>query len=589
MHLSVSKNGLFLILLFSLGLFWVSPEDGFAQDAEATSDVASISVQPDDPTAPAELSVEASYRDSSDNQTLDVLEEATIDLTVSNSGEGKTSNVEVWIYPEQGAEQLEIQSSSVGRENVPEDYPATAVRAVQFEEIQPGETKEASVSVLGARTLTGTPVKLAVDLRDEYGFAPQWPTSLAVQTNEGGAPDLTMANVQVEAQDGQLKPNGDTTAVTFEVENLGTGIAQSVSAEVKVGEGGTLVSGNSSIDVGTLSPHTSERFSLAFAVEGETDALPVQLHLNEERERFSATAQRQLPVAQPSQPPIVDREIPTTDMDNSEAIAVVMGIRNYQSPGVPNVEYAKRDAKIMREYLVNTLGFKRENILPRNPDQMLTLGRMKTLIQNKLPDYVRDSSDVFVFYSGHGAPDTESNAGYLVPADADPNYVSNANAYSLDQFYQDLASLENIGSLTVVMDACFSGRAGGGQNLIRQASNLTLSIENPLLKQDQATAFLASEKDQLANWYPQMKHGMFTYFFLKGLRGEADLDGNQTVTVKEMEQYLTDDQNGVPYWSRREFSRPQNPQVQTRDPDDVLVRYGNDSGDEEGNTSQTDR
>lgn len=553
------------------------------------SEVTSITVHPDDPTAPAELSVEAAYRDSSDDQTLDVLEEGFIDVTVSNTGEGKTSNVEVWLYPEKGAEQLEIQSSGVGSEDVPKDYPSGAVRAVQFDEIKPGETKEASVSVLGARTLTGTPVELSIDLRDKYGFAPEWPDSLAVQTLEGGAPDLALASVRIgTAQQDRLQPNGDTTDIRFEVENLGTGAARSVTAQVKVGKGGTLVSGDPEIDVGTLGPQSSEEFSLALAVEGNPESLPVELHLQGERARFSTVSRRSLPVAQPDRPPIVDREIPTTDMDNSDAIAVVMGIQNYQNPGVPNVKYAQRDAKIMREYLVNTLGFKRENILPQNPDQMLTLGRMKTLIQNKLPDYVRDSSDVFVFYSGHGAPDSESNEGYLVPADADPNYVSDANAYSLAQFYQDLASIENIGSLTVVMDACFSGRAGGGQNLIRQASNLTLSVENPLLKQEKATAFLASEKDQLANWYPKMKHGMFTYFFLKGLRGDADFNSDDRITVGEMKQYLTDDQNGVPYWSRREFSRPQNPQVQTRNPEDVLVRYTDRSGSDRSEGGETE-
>ncbi|MCS3679282.1 hypothetical protein GGP72_003231 [Salinibacter ruber] len=44
---------------------------------------------------------------------------------------------------------------------------------------------------------------------------------------------------------------------------------------------------------------------------------------------------------------------------------------------------------------------------------------------------------------------------------------------------------------------------------------------------------------------------MFTYFFLKGLKGEANLNGDQAVTVKEMKQYLTSESSGVPYWSKR--------------------------------------
>jgi hypothetical protein len=67
---------------------------------------------------------------------------------------------------------------------------------------------------------------------------------------------------------------------------------------------------------------------------------------------------------------------------------------------------------------------------------------------------------------------------------------------------------------------------------------------------------------------------MFTYFFLKGLKGEADLNGDRAVTVKEMKRYLTSESSGVPYWSRRVHQRGQMPQVVSQPPDRVLVRYG---------------
>ena len=33
-------------------------------------------------------------------------------------------------------------------------------------------------------------------------------------------------------------------------------------------------------------------------------------------------------------------------------------------------------------------------------------------------------------------------------------------------------------------------------------------------------------------------HGVFTYYLLKGLRGEANADGNDMVTIGELEDYL---------------------------------------------------
>ena len=207
----------------------------------------------------------------------------------------------------------------------------------------------------------------------------------------------------------------------------------------------------------------------------------------------------------------------------------------------------------------------------------MTAGALKTLIRRRLPDFLRDGSDVFVYFSGHGAPSTGADpAAYLVPADADPSALSDDSAYRMTAFYEDLvraARDHDARSLTVVLDACFTGQISSGEMLIRQASPLTITVENPILAYDQATAFTASAADEVANWYPRVQHGMFTYFFLKGLQGAADLDNNGELTVEEMRRYLTDENESVPYWSKRVHGRRQVPQVQAQDDERVLVRY----------------
>ena len=44
------------------------------------------------------------------------------------------------------------------------------------------------------------------------------------------------------------------------------------------------------------------------------------------------------------------------------AVSFYLVNKNYSADGVPNVEFAERDARIMREYLLKTFGFKPENI-----------------------------------------------------------------------------------------------------------------------------------------------------------------------------------------------------------------------------------
>jgi hypothetical protein len=269
----------------------------------------------------------------------------------------------------------------------------------------------------------------------------------------------------------------------------------------------------------------------------------------------------------------VDLNIPKTSMHSPDAVAVIIGISDYQDPDIPKVEYARQDAAFMRQYVVNTMGYDEKNILPRNPDQVITVGVFKTLIRQQLPSYIKPGiSDVFIYYSGHGAPNTTTQKAFFVPADCNPNYINEDNGYLVNTFYDDLSKLP-CRSLTVVLEACFSGLSGGGGMLIKNASPLLISVQHPLLGRDSTTIFAASSSDQVSNWYPEKKHGLFTYFFLKALQGAADLNGDGAITMGEMEQYLQNENTTVPFLSRREFQRLQTPQVIGKDKERVLIKY----------------
>ncbi len=278
---------------------------------------------------------------------------------------------------------------------------------------------------------------------------------------------------------------------------------------------------------------------------------------------FSITLQEYDPTDEPVQ----------TGMSQPDAVAVIIGIQNYQDPRVPAVRFAERDAQIMREYLVRTLGFHPSNILPKDPKVPLTAGQFKTLIRQVLPSYIKPgTSDVFFFYAGHGAPNVNTGEAFLVPYDCDPNFVNPDNAYRLKDLFFDLANLK-ARHLTVVLDACFSGYAGDGSMLLRNASPVEIKVQNPLLQHPNVTFFASSKMDQVSNWYPEKRHGMFTYFFLRGLRGKADKNHDRKITVEELAEFLRDEREGVPYWSNRLFQRIQEPVIYSTDPGRVLVDY----------------
>ena len=92
-----------------------------------------------------------------------------------------------------------------------------------------------------------------------------------------------------------------------------------------------------------------------------------------------------------------------------------------------------------------------------------------------------------------------------------------------------------------------------------------------LLSHRKAIVLTSTSNDRVSNWYPEKRHSLFTYFFLRGVQGAADKNFDSRITVGELETYLLDENNGVPYWARRLFSRSQTPQVHTSDKSVVIV------------------
>lgn len=266
----------------------------------------------------------------------------------------------------------------------------------------------------------------------------------------------------------------------------------------------------------------------------------------------------------------VDVEIPAGAQNRPDAVAVVIGNRNYQHSDVPAVEFAHRDAEYVKRYLIKTLGYREANIIYQTDagkSAFESIFGNAADYKGKLYNYIKPNvSEVFVYYSGHGAPHVESGKSFFVPGDADPQVI-HLNGYPVEQLYANLAKLP-AKSITVVVDACFSGFSNQGA-LIKNISPAMLVVENPVMNDEKMWVFSAAQNSQVSSWYPEMKHGLFTYFFLKGLQGHADQNRDRAISTGELSQYLSEN---VPYMARRLNGRDQNPQAMGRNPGQVLVR-----------------
>ncbi|MFA7565263.1 MAG: hypothetical protein WCZ01_08415 [Candidatus Neomarinimicrobiota bacterium] len=106
--------------------------------------------------------------------------------------------------------------------------------------------------------------------------------------------------------------------------------------------------------------------------------------------------------------------------------------------------------------------------------------------------------------------------------------------------------------------------------LIKNISPVMIEIEKEHAVTDHIVEFTSSSGDEVSSWFPEKKHSLYTYYFLKGLQGEADQNGDKILTVGEMQYYLAEK---VPYEARRLNNRQQPPGVTPDREKRILLHY----------------
>ena len=275
---------------------------------------------------------------------------------------------------------------------------------------------------------------------------------------------------------------------------------------------------------------------------------PVAMPSDQQRTNTPPTS---LNVSPPLQTSDVDVLPVTKTSSRKNAHAVVIGLERYRSE-LPQASHAEQDARVVARYLSGTMGYDEGNIALLLNDRA-TKGDMEKYFETWLPNRVESEDTVFVYFSGHGAPNAKTGEAYLVPYDGDPVFLDNTG-YPLSRLYQSLANLP-AKEVVVVLDSCFSG-AGGRSVIAKGMRPIITEVKSPLLGKGKTIVLAASSGQQVSNTYEQKAHGLMTYFFLKGLQGDADTNKDGKIEIAELFEYLRPQVERV---ARRDFNNEQTP------------------------------
>jgi outer membrane protein assembly factor BamB len=225
--------------------------------------------------------------------------------------------------------------------------------------------------------------------------------------------------------------------------------------------------------------------------------------------------------------------------------AVVIGIGKYESQKVNPLNYSASDAQSVYDYLTSKGGFKKENVTLLLNEQA-TLKSVKTALGTFLREKAMKDDLVFIYYSGHGAPEIDNNSNdgdglskYIVTYDADPDNLY-ATALPMDEISNIFTRLSSQ-RVVFFVDSCYSG-ASGGKTFAGQEGGKAGNISDNFLKRlSSGTGRLvitASDANEVALESKKLGHGIFTYYLLQGLSGSADKDKNGFITADEVYNYL---------------------------------------------------
>lgn len=246
-------------------------------------------------------------------------------------------------------------------------------------------------------------------------------------------------------------------------------------------------------------------------------------------------------------------------LNNPNAIALIIGVADYEKTDA-NAIYADKDAQQFYDYATMKLGVPSTNI-----KELINKKADRVEIGLAIKDWINRSTkkgitDIYIFFAGHGLASDDGKDMFLLPYDGSPRLLT--SAIKRKELFDDIKQA-NPRSVTVFLDTCYSGATRGTDMLISSRPITIRAIKQSI--PNNFTVFSAAAGDQTSKPLEEAQHGMFSYFLMKGMEGDADANNDNKITARELHAYV--EQNVL-----QQSSGSQTPELQG-DKERVLVQF----------------
>jgi uncharacterized caspase-like protein/Flp pilus assembly protein TadD len=233
-----------------------------------------------------------------------------------------------------------------------------------------------------------------------------------------------------------------------------------------------------------------------------------------------------------------------TNLVKGNTYAIIVGISNYKN--VPHLQYADKDAEAFENFLLNDEGGKipRENI-----ETFINEKAVRTNVGDAISDKVRKAKPgdrIYFFFAGHGDMEdlTQIENGLLLLYNSpNGNYFGmNDDVLEILDLKRYLSPLSQRGiEVYFIIDACHSGNLKGGVQGIEQTASALASSWGKEFK------ILSCQPNQLSLESKEWGggRGLFCLELEEGLKGLADKNNDNKITLLELQQYITENVSAI--------------------------------------------
>lgn len=220
------------------------------------------------------------------------------------------------------------------------------------------------------------------------------------------------------------------------------------------------------------------------------------------------------------------------DAQMGDLYAVVVGVSKHENPSVPALQSAAKDATDFAKFLETQKPFFRNLHLKLLVNEKATRSAIEEGLLYDLKNAGKNDA-VVLYFSGHGSIDPiRAGEFFFVSYDANPKRLA---ATAVLMSFQRIIQTLDARQVVVVSDTCHAAAFTGMKT---KAVDDSLRKFVSQFKQSWGHVIMSSSRpEEYSLDAPDLNNGVFTYFLLEGLRGQADKDGDGVVGVKEAYDY----------------------------------------------------